>query len=207
MERKPAWAGATLIHSAGALWKPATTSPFLDALAAGNLPAEVFRRWLAQDYLFARDLMAFQAILLAKVPRDCHKPLLAGMAALDSELDWFEEHAGRLRLDLNIAAHPTCRRYSDFLLRCAYEQPYPVLLAILFGVEVSYLAAWSALEPVGPYAEFIERWSGSAFADYVAALRSLAERYPHEAAQEFFNQVLQHERDFWQMSWGNCQVS
>ena len=59
-----------------------------------------------------------------------------------------------------------------------------------------------ALEPAGPYAEFIERWSSPAFADYVAALRGLAERYPHEAAQEFFNQVLQHERDFWQMSAG-----
>ena len=204
MERKSAWAGATLIHSAGALWKEATTSPFLDALAAGNLPAEGFRRWLAQDYLFARDLMAFQAILMAKVPRDCHKPLVAGLAALDNELEWFEGHAGRFRLDLNIPAHPTCRRYTDFLLRCAYEQPYTVLLAILFGVEVSYLAAWSALESAGPYAEFIERWSNPAFADYVTALRSLAERYPHETTQEFFNRVLQHERDFWQMSSGNC---
>ena len=203
MEEKPSWADAALIRNAGALWKQATTSPFLDALAAGNLPAEAFRLWLAQDYLFAKELMAFQAILLGKVPRDCHKPLLAGLTALDHELEWFEGHGQRLQLDLSIAPRPVCRRYTDFLLRCAYEQPYPVLLAILFGVEGSYLAAWSALELAGPYAEFIERWSTPAFAEYVMALRGLPERYPQEAAQEYFNQVLLHERDFWQMSAGN----
>jgi len=47
-------------------------------MAAGDLPPDAFRRWLAQDYLFANDLMAFQATLLAKAPRDCHKPLIEG---------------------------------------------------------------------------------------------------------------------------------
>ena len=207
MGEKYSWSDAALIQNAGRLWKQATTSSFLDALASGDLPAEAFQRWLAQDYLFAKELMVFQAMVVAKVPRDCHKPLLAGLEALDSELDWFEAHAQRLQLNLNVPPHPACRRYTDFLLRCAYEQPYPVLLAMLFGVEVSYLAAWSAHEPAGPYAEFIERWSSPAFADYVVALRGLAERYPHEAAQEYFNHVLQQERDFWQMSWGDGQVS
>ena len=154
----------------GLLWDEATRSPFLNALAAGSLPADAFRRWLAQDYLFAKDLMAFQAILLAKAPRDCHQPLIGGLAALDKELGWFESHAARLQVDLDIAPHPTCRRYTDFLIRCAYTQPYPVLLAMLFGVEASYLAAWSALAPTGPYAEFIERWSSADFAAYVEAL-------------------------------------
>jgi thiaminase/transcriptional activator TenA len=189
-----------LIRNAGPLWDEATVSPFLDALAAGSLTADAFRRWLAQDYLFAKDLMAFQAILLAKASRDCHKPLIEGLAALDKEMEWFESHAARLQMDLDIPPHPTCRRYTDFLMRCAYTQPYPALLAILFGVEASYLAAWSALAPVGPYAEFTERWSSADFATYVAALGGLGERHPHEAAQEHFNEVLAHEREFWKMS-------
>lgn len=192
---------ASLIRGAGPLWTEATRSPFLDALAAGTLPAEPFRRWLSQDYLFAKALTVFQAILIARVPRDCHKPLIGGLAALDTEMDWFEAHATRLHLDLGVAPHPACRHYTDFLIRCAYMQPYPVLLAILFGVEVSYLAAWSALRPAGPYAEFIERWSSNAFAGYVGALRGLTERHPHEAAQEHFNRVVIHEREFWTMSW------
>ena len=191
----------TLIRAAGPLWDEATHSPFLDALAAGNLPADALHRWLAQDYLFAKDLVAFQAILLAKAPRDCHQPLIEGLAALDRELGWFESHAARLQVDLDLTPHAICRRYTDFLIRCAYTRPYPVLLAMLFGVEASYLAAWSALAPSGPYAEFIERWSSVEFAAYVGALGGLADQHPHEEAQLHFDEVLVHEREFLSMSW------
>ena len=48
---------------------------------------------------------------------------------------------------------------------------------------------------------FIARWSSADFAAYVEALGGLADRYPHEAAQQHFNEVLVHEREFWKMSW------
>jgi len=69
-------AAHSLVQNAGPLWDEATRTPFLEALAAGTLPVEALRRWLAQDYLFAKDLTAFQSILLAKAPRDCHKTLV-----------------------------------------------------------------------------------------------------------------------------------
>ncbi len=193
--------GRGLIRAAGELWEQATRSPFLEAAAAGTLPEEAFGRWLAQDYLFAKGLMAYQATVLAKAPRDCHHPLVSGLTALDGELSWFEAHAAGLGIELGGAPHPTCRAYIDFLLRAAASRPYPVLLAILFGVEVSYLAAWSALEASGPYAEFIARWSSEEFGEYVASLGTLAERYPHDDSQEQFNRTLEHERDFWRMVW------
>ncbi len=195
------WAEASLIRGAGPLWQEATRSPFLNSLADGSLPAKAFQRWLSQDYLFAKGLTTFQAILVSKAPRDCHRPLISGLAALDGEMEWFEAHARRLQIGLDVPPHPICRRYIDFLIQCGYGEPYPVLLAVLFGVEVSYLAAWSTLPREGPYAEFIERWSSAAFIDYVSALRVLAERYPHEEAQRVFDAVLRHERDFWKMAW------
>src|SRR5207245_1516932 len=67
----------------------------------------------------------------------------------------------RLQVDLDIALHATCRRYTDFRIRCAYTRPYAVLLAMLFGVEASYLAAWSALAPSGPYTEFMSAGQAS----------------------------------------------
>ncbi len=190
-----------LIRQAGPLWIEATHAEFLAAIEAGALPQEAFARWLAQDYLFAKTLVAFQAIVLAKSRRDCHGPLIAGLVALDSELGWFERHAERLGVDLDVRPHPVCRAYCDLLMRSAYNEPLGVLLAMLYGVEVSYLAAWSALEAKGPYQEFIERWSNPAFADYVDSLRRLAEGYPHERAQAAFNGVLEAERDFWRMAW------
>lgn len=195
------WSDSPLIAAASELWRQATRSPFLDAAADGTLPEEAFRRWLAQDYLFARGLTAFQAITLAKAPRDAHRTLIDGLVALDRELEWFEDHADRRGIALAGPPHPVCRAYVDFLMRNAYTQPWPVLAAILFGVEASYLAAWSALTPAGPYAEFIERWSNPGFVAYVDRLAALAARYPHPDAQQAFDQVLVYERDFWQMAW------
>jgi thiaminase/transcriptional activator TenA len=190
-----------LIRAAGGLWGHATRAAFLDALAAGKLPEEAFQGWLAQDYLFARELLAFQAILLSKSPRSCHTVLAGGLVALDSELSWFESQAERLSLDLKVEPHPVCRRYGDFMIRSAYTEPAAVLLAVLFGIEVSYLAAWSALKPEGEYKEFIERWSNPDFIEYVAALQGLTEKHLHQTQQAAFDQVLELERDFWRMTW------
>ena len=190
-----------LIRDAGPLWTQATTARFLDALADGSLPADVLHRWLAQDYHFAQALNSFQAIALAKAPREFRKILLRGLVSLDAELDWFESLAAARGVNLNAPQHPVCRHYCDFLLRVAYIESYPVLLVVLFGVEASYLAAWSRLRPEGPYQEFIRRWSSPEFAAYVDSLRGLAEQHPHDSSQAYFEEVLNHERDFWTMAW------
>ena len=190
-----------LVRSAGELWKQATTASFLDAIANGSLPAEALSRWLVQDYHFADALTSFQAIAAAKTPREFRKPLMGGLAALDAEMDWFEAMAKARGLNLKSPLHPTCRRYCDFLLRVAYTEPYPVLLAVLFGVEASYLAAWSHLPQEGAYGELVSRWSSPRFTEYVDSLRALSENHPHESNQGCFEEVLLHEREFWKMTW------
>lgn len=193
--------GSHLVLRAGTRWKDATTAAFLDAINDSTLPPEAFNRWLVQDYHFADTLTSFQAIASAKTPRQSRKSLIAGLGALDAEMDWFEAQASARGLEFNVPVHEGCRRYCDFLIQAAYREPYPVLLAILFGVEASYLAAWSRLLPKGPYAEFIDRWSNPRFADYVESLRVLAEGNLHKSSQRYFNDVLAHEREFWRMTW------
>jgi formylaminopyrimidine deformylase / aminopyrimidine aminohydrolase len=63
--------------------------------------------------------MSYQATLLTKAPRDAHNALVAGLAALDSELAWFEGHASRLQVDLAVTPHPVCRRYADTWTSCS----------------------------------------------------------------------------------------
>ena len=190
-----------LVSGSGALWDAATRAEFLSVLGDGTLPRDAFHRWLVQDYLFANGLTTFQAIATAKTPRGPQKALVAGLSALDQEMDWFEAHAAKEGLSLDVSPHPVCRRYVDFLVASAYSQPFEVLLAILYGVEVSYLAAWCALEARGPFAEFIDRWSNEAFFEYVRGLLEATEHYRHAAQQELFNEVLRHEHDFWRMTW------
>jgi formylaminopyrimidine deformylase / aminopyrimidine aminohydrolase len=191
-----------LVLRAGTLWQEATTAAFLDAMSDGTLPQEAFNRWLVQDHHFADALTSFQAIAAAKTPRQFRKPLIAGLGALDAEMDWFEAQASARGLKLNAPVHEVCRHYCDFLIQAAYREPYSVLLAVLFGVEASYLAAWSGLPAKGPYAEFIDRWSNPRFAEYVESLRVLAEGNLHESSQRYFDSALAHERDFWRMTWG-----
>ena len=145
-----------LATGAGELWRRGVTARFLDAVGDGSLPEEAFRRWLVQDYLFVQGFTRFLALAASRTPRPAQSTMIGGLAALDAELAWFEGHAEARGLDLGAAAHPTCRRYVDFLVASAYTKPVEALLAILYGVEVAYTVAWGKLETTGPYAEFIE---------------------------------------------------
>lgn len=189
------------VRTAGDLWFAATRSPFLNAAGDGSLPAEAFDRWLAQDYHFACGLTAFEGTVVARSSRPEQSVVIAGLAAMDDELSWFEAQAGTRGLALRAPVHPVCRCYTDFLLRAVHEESLAGLYAVLYGVEVAYLAAWSALGPEGPYAELIARWSSPAFRAYVSRLRALAETAPDPTSQPLFDEVLRHERDFWAMAW------
>lgn len=193
-----------LIAEAGAAWEQATSARFLDAIREGSLPDEALDRWLVQDRTFASDLFRFQSILLAKAPEDARAPLLNGLVALDIELSWFRG----LHTERGLIAappHPVCERYTDFLMRAAYSEPFPRLVQILFGVEVTYLHAWTGLKeagdlPGGIHEELIVRWSNDLFRDYVDKLEKLARRHrcPDDRG---FRRILDLERDFWRMTW------
>lgn len=190
-----------LSRGAGDLWEEATRARFLDAVGEGTLPEEAFDRWLVQDYRFVFGLSRFVALTAAKTPRPAQRVVIGGLAALDEELEWFEDHAEKRGLDLDAAPHPACRRYADYLIAAGYGEPMEILLAILFGVEVAYTAGWGRLEPEGPYAEFIERWTHPEFQAYVERLGELADAHEHPDQQEHFDRVMRHERAFWRMTW------
>ena len=171
--------------------------------STGNAKCAVtaFDRWLVQDYLFVQGFASFIALTVAKTPRPGQSVLIGGLAALDAELDWFEGHAQERGLELTVEPLPACRRYIDALIAAAHTQPFEVLLAIFYGVEVAYTVAWGRLQAEGPYAEFIERWTHPEFQAYVRELMNLADSHPHSGQQPAFDEVLRQERDFWRMTW------
>lgn len=189
------------VLTAGSLWREATTSPFLEAAGDGSLPPERFGRWLVQDHHFAVGLTAFEGILAARLARPAQSAIIAGLGAMDSELSWFESEARARGLDLAGPVRTATRRYVDFLLAAVHEDSTAGLLAALYGVEVSYLAAWSALAAAGPYSDAISRWSSDPFRRYVLRLKAFAEAAPDPSSQPLFDEVLRHEREFWAMAW------
>jgi len=190
-----------LIVAAGALWQKATRAAFLDALGDGSLPPAVFGRWLEQEYRFGCGLVSFQAVTAAKTPRPSHRPVIAGLAAMDAGLEWLENHLVRHGLSSDAPAHPACRRYTNFLLAVAYAQPFEVSLAVLFGVNVCHLRALVRLDTRGPYGEAIARWSDESFATYVRTLHELTQRHRHPAQEGCFTETLWRAHDFWRMAW------
>jgi formylaminopyrimidine deformylase / aminopyrimidine aminohydrolase len=111
---------------ASAPWAPSNLSLLALVCRSFNdstLPPEAFNRWLVQDYHFADTLTSFQAIAAAKTPHQSRKSLIAGLGALDAEMDWFEAQASARGLEFNAPVHEDCRRYCDFLIQAAYREP------------------------------------------------------------------------------------
>ena len=106
MDLMQTFAGSRLAAGSGDLWKPGTSARFLDAVGDGTLPEEAFNRWLVQDYIFVQGFTRFLAIAASRVARPDQSAMIGGLAALDAELAWFEEHGQTRGLDLGAEAHP-----------------------------------------------------------------------------------------------------
>ena len=190
------------------VWKEATRHPFLEAVREGSFPAGAFEAWLARDYMFVRDALVFQALLLARTPRSAQAVLAGGLVGIEAELGWFEEQAERLGLALDTPRHPTTAAYRDFLAGLERE-PYPIAITALWTIERAYLEAWRGAAPGHPeYRQFVEHWTTLEFADYVAGLEEAADNalrnsgeQVRERAEAAFLEVTRLERDFWEMAW------
>ena len=189
-------------------WQGAVSHPFLDGVRDGSVSVESFNRWLSQDYRFVRSALGPQALLLLSAPREDQALLIGGLAALESELTWFETHLTARGLDQNPPLMPANRAYGDFLGAVA-RGPYTCGIVVTAALERAYLEAWSSARPGAPaYREFVEHWTTDAFRTYVEALEQAAGRamtaHPEHAdeAEASFLWVARYEREFWQMAFG-----
>jgi thiaminase len=185
-------------------WGRATRHRLLVAIRDGELSATAFDTWLAQDYVFVGDLLAFQARLLARAPRPAQAVLVAGAAALVDELTWFEAQARIRRLPAPaVTPQPATLAYRQ-LLHDLDGADVPLALAMLWTIERTYLDAWSFAAPgAAPYRAFVEHWTTPGFADYVAELATVADQLaPAEPSiDRHFLAVVAAEIAFWDMAW------
>jgi thiaminase len=195
-----------LIDYHAALWRSATSHPFLAGARDGTLAGESFAAWLVQDYHYVGDLLVFQARLLARAPRADQAVLAGGLVGLEAELTWFEMGAAQRGLVLNAPLRPATAAYRAFL-RALDDEAYLPSIVALWAIEQAYLDAWSGVVPGHPdYRPFVEHWTTPDFVAYVAGLEraadaALATGTTIEAAVAAFQAVARLERDFWEMAW------
>lgn len=196
---------ASLIEHHAEVWQRATHHPFLDDVRSGSLPASAFAVWLAQDYLYAGDLLRCQARLLNRAPRSAHAVLVRGLVALEDELSWFEGQSAQRGLTLAVAHHPTTAAYRHFLYGLD-TRSFAAATAALWAMERAYLDAWRTASPGHPdYRAFIERWTTRQFGEYVVGLERVADAaaVPGEEndVEAAFVEVATLEHAFWEMAW------
>ena len=203
---------ATVIERMPSRWSSATRHEFLAAVGAGiDGSAEAFARWMAQDVVFVRDLIAFQSRLVARAPRSAQRVLAEGVVGLLAELDWFDEQADVLGIDLDADPLPVTLDYRRLLQRLD-TQPCPIAMVGLWTLERVYLEAWRYAGGAGsgPFAAAVEHWTDPGFAEYVARLEQAADASsadaPIDQVLDTVREILTLECAFWDMAWPSTKA-
>jgi thiaminase/transcriptional activator TenA len=167
-------------------WGEATGHRFTEALRAGTLDEEIFRRYLVQDYAFLDSLVGAFGHAVGEAPSMAAKSRLTDFLGTltDDENDYFERAfdalgvTGADRTDPELA--PATRAFEDLLGRAAREGGYAETLAVLVPAEWVY-RSWAGDatdEPPARFylAEWIDLHDNPGFDEFVAWLRAELDR-------------------------------
>lgn len=204
---------------AAAEWQGYVDHAFVRGLGDGSLPADCFRHYLVQDYLFLIQFVRAYALGVYKASDlETMRYLAGGAAAI---LDEMEMHVrlsaawGASQADLETAVEARATiAYTRFVLDAGMQGDLLDLLTALSPCIVGYAEIGAALAgtPRGlasdnPYRGWVTEYSGASYQqiaadakatlDRVAAVSLSAGRYPR--LLRTFRQATRLEADFWQM--------
>jgi thiaminase/transcriptional activator TenA len=206
-------------QAAHAIWEANYTHPFVQGIGDGTLPAERFRFYLAQDYVYLIDFCRFNAVAAAKAP--ALSPMERFAKLLDETLHFEMELHRAICAELGISRQelertrpsPTCLGYTSYLLRVAYEGEAGSLLAALLPCswgygEIGLRLKDRGLPPVAHYAKWVETYASPEYQHVVGWLRMLFDETVADVGgahrlrlQEIFDASSRWEYLFWEMAW------
>lgn len=198
---------------AGDDWIAATTHAFCTELAAGTLPEDKMRWYLAQDYQFIDGFVRLLASAIAQAPSLADSVPAAQFLAVITgpENTYFLRSFDALGMDetaQNPAPAPATAGFQNLMAEAAASGRYELMLAVLVVAEWVYLS-WAT--PVNPpkqdlpfwFAEWITLHAGEGFEGVVEYLRGQLDKtwetLDQEARQEvesLFLRAVELERDF-----------
>jgi len=125
--------------------------------------------------------------------------LVAGLGALQSELDLFRSEAVDRGLDLDTEPSLTTLGYTSYLVASPADG-WDTALTVLFGAEKAYFDAWSTVragaDPTSPYWRFVDNWSSPAFGEWVDGIAGLVDALARPDHRTF-RRVVRFELEFW----------
>ncbi len=204
------------------LWKAATEHPFISELGNGSLPAEKFRRYFLQDYVFVNDLVKAAGIAVAKAPdlalaRPVEEFLHAILGAEDALfVDAFKTLGVPESEYRNVEPLPTTAAFGNFLVRLAYEGSFREICCAMYVTEGVYLNWGERLRGAGadPAAggsalgEFYQGWIDlhteevlGEIVRFLGGVTDGAEPVESDRIGTVFQRALRYEVAFWEMSY------
>lgn len=177
--------------------------PTVAGIARGDLPEQVFRSWLEQDYLFLHDYVRVFARLAWQAP-DAHLGDLVALAHATyfEELSLHRGLAGEFGADLDGAVKgPACAAYTSFLLDAAasYGEGLVAIYPCMWGYSTlgRLLAKNPPAEP--RYRRWVETYADPEFATLSRRIGTMIdEAAPDPArARDLFMAGMRHELAFW----------
>lgn len=208
-----------LRKNAGLLWKSYIQHPFVEQLAAGTLPAQCFKKFLTQDYLFLIHFSRGYALLAAKSTKiEDIGDALDGLKAIAEEMPLHVAYAKKWGISESEMGKTSeaveTIAYTRFVMDVGYSGDRLDLMAALIPCVAGYaevglgLARSKATVFNGnPYAEWIENYESD---DYLKGVKAFLESF-NKLAEEYnsdsrfqklsaiFNMATRLETEFWQM--------
>ena len=209
------------LHEAAApIWAKCLAHPFVAGIGDGSLPAEKFRYFMLQDYLYLFDYARVFALGVAKA-RD--PELMRAFAAnvdatLNGEMNLHRAYMKRLGIteEQVLSVQPALDNlsYTNYMLSVAYTGTPAEIVAAILACSWSYAEIGQALARVPGalehpfYGEWIQSYAGEEYAAVNAGLIDLMNRLGREAGPEqlqrlteIFCNCSRYELGFWDMAW------
>jgi thiaminase/transcriptional activator TenA len=206
----------SLWGSIGDIYDKTLNHPFIRGLIEGSLDEEAFRFYVIQDALYLRDYARELALLGAKAPQDRWLMMFAEHAR-DVILVERALHEGFFK-DWQVTDEevystpmaPTNLLYTSYLLKTAYERPFPEVLGCFLPCYWIYWEVGKELERRGSPKELFRRWiqtySSEQYASIVRQVLEVMDQVSQGLKEEELGLIRNHfivtsklEYLFWDM--------
>ena len=210
---------ARLKAAAADIWDAQHEHPFIRGIGDGSLDTARFRHWVRQDYRFLIEYARMLATASARAPNLEAMTKLAQLTneTLNTEMSMHRSYAAEFGIteeDLEREEmSPTCRAYTDFLVRTAATGSFPELVGALLPCMWGFSEVGQRLAARGRptdqrYVAWIDMYASDEFAELAAWCRDLLDRTTDglperelSRVEEAFVTSSRYEYLFWEMAW------